>query len=234
VVTEPVTRPALALLPSPLLGPAVWKPVAERLVRSGWQVLVPPPLGAVTGPDEVVERLLAHLPDHEPLVLVPHSNAGLYVAAIAAARDVRAVVFVDAGLPSLDGTTPTAPASFRELLAGLADVDGVLPVWTSWWAADDLSGLFPDAAARAAVEAEQAALPLAYFDAGVPSPPGWADLPVAYLAFGDAYAEEAAVAEARGWPTTTLEGKHLHPLVDPDGVARALVGLLGRLGFLSS
>ena len=32
--------------------------------------------------------------------LVPHSNAGLYVAALAAARPVEAVVFVDAGLPS--------------------------------------------------------------------------------------------------------------------------------------
>ena len=109
----------------------------------------------------------------------------------------------------------------------------MLPVWTSWWAGEDLSGLFPDAVARAAVEAEQARLPLAYFDAVVPSPPGWADLPAAYLAFGDAYAEERAVAGARGWPTATLAGEHLHPLVDPDGVAEALKGLLGQLGLLS-
>jgi len=217
-----------------LLGPAVWLPVAECLERDGWPVVVPPSPGVVSGPADVVERLLAHLPVDEPLVLVPHSNAGLYVAAIAAVRDVRGVVFVDAGLPSPDTVTATAPPAFREFLAGLADPAGVLPVWTSWWDGEDLSELFPDAVTRAAVEAEQVRLPLAYFEDSVASPTGWADLPCAYLAFGDAYAEERADAEARGWPTATLPGEHLHPLVDPDGVAEALVGLLGRLGSLSS
>jgi hypothetical protein len=233
VATEPAGRPRLALLPSPLLGPAVWKPVGERLVERGWEVVVPPAIGEVRDPHDVLERLLAHLPAGEPLVLVPHSNAGLYVAALTAARDVRGVVFVDAGIPSYDAATPTAPAPFRELLAGLADAHGVLPVWTSWWAEEDVARLFPDAAARASVEAEQVRLPLGYFDHAVPSPAGWAELPVGYLAFGEAYADERRHAETRGWPSATLAGEHLHQLVDPGGVVEALLGLVGQLGFVS-
>jgi hypothetical protein len=143
---------------------------------------------------------------------------------------VQAVVFVDAGLPSSAPGTPAAPPSLREHLATLADRDGVLPPWTGWWPAAILDELFPDAASRAAVEGEQRRLPLSYFAAEVPSPAGWERLPAAYLAFGDTYADERAAAARRGWPTGTLPGGHLHQLVDPPGVAAALLRLLGLVG----
>jgi hypothetical protein len=162
------------------------------------------------------------------VVLVPHSNAGLYVAALAAERDVTAVVFVDAGLPSGGPSTPTAPDAVRALLADLVEDDGLLPVWTRWWPAEEVDALLPDAAARAAVEAEQARLPLEYFDSAVPTPPGWEALPAAYLAFGDTYSGELLQAERRGWPVERMSGDHLHMLVDPDGVAEALLRLIAR------
>jgi hypothetical protein len=224
------TEPVLALLASPLLGPAVWSRVAASLVDRGRRVLVPPAVGEVAEPGDVLAALRGSLPAGTPLLLVPHSNAGLYVAALAAERDVRGVVFVDAGLPADAPWTPTAPAAFRELLAGLADPEGRLPGWTHWWPADDVGPLFPDPATRAAVEAEQPRLPLTYFDAVVPSPRGWLDLPAAYLAFGDTYATERDAARARGWPVTTLPGKHLELLRAPEAVADAIVGLVGRLG----
>jgi hypothetical protein len=224
------TEPTLALLASPLLGPAVWSRAAEVLVDRGRRVLVPPASAGITGPDDVLRMLRAALPAGEPLVLVPHSNAGLYVAALAAERDVRGVVFVDAGLPSDAPSTPTAPPAFRAFLAGLADAEGRLPGWTHWWPDEDIAGLFPDDVARSAVEAEQPRLPLGYFDASVPSPAGWRRLPAAYLAFGDAYAAERDLAHARGWPVTTLPGQHLHPLLDPEGVVATLLGLVGQLG----
>jgi hypothetical protein len=49
----------------------------------------------------------------------------------------------------------------------------------------------------------------------------------AYLGFGDTYAEEQALARARGWPVETRDGRHLHQLVDPVGVADLLVRLAG-------
>lgn len=221
----------LFLVPSPLLGPAVWQRVARVLVAHGRSVTLPPPYLRLTSPDDVLDQLLDAAPTGEPLVLALHSNAGLYAAALAAERDVRGLVFVDAGLPADAPTTPTAPEQFRAFLSGLADADGVLPGWTQWWDSEDLDGLFPDDAARRAVEGEQARLPLSYFDAAVlPSPAGWADLPAAYVAFGDAYAAEAADAASRGWPVARLRGGHLHPLVAPDEVAGVLEGLLGRMG----
>jgi hypothetical protein len=64
----------------------------------------------------------------EPVVLVPRSNAGLYVPAVvdALGEQVRSVVFVDAALPGAGHHTPP------EFLRRLA-IDGTLPPWTSGW-----------------------------------------------------------------------------------------------------
>lgn len=216
----------MVLLASPLLGPAVWAKVAAELRDRGRAVTVAPSPGPVRSPDEVLDSWIATLPDNEVL-LVPHSNAGLYVAALAEAVEVAGVVFVDALLPSGAPTARTAEPPFRDLLGELADDEGLLPPWTLWW--PDVTPLFPDPQARAAVEAEQPRLPLAYFDAEVPTPDGWRSLPAAYLGFGDTYAEEQAEAHRRGWPLETMPGLHLHQLVDPVAVSDALLRLEAAL-----
>lgn len=211
---------ALALIGSPLLGGAAWEPVAQLLGAT-----VVSPVGETPG--EVLESLLAGLPADDDLVLVPHSNAGLYVGAVAARRPVRAVVFVDAGIPDPDGPTSTAPPQALGFLSALADGQGRLPPWTQWWPEEDVAVLFPDTAARARVEAAQPRLPLSYFSGQVPAAP--LDMPCGYLAFGETYAEEITRAEQSGWPVVRMDGRHLHLLVDPVGVAaeiRRLAGLL--------
>jgi pimeloyl-ACP methyl ester carboxylesterase len=218
----------VVLLASPFLGPASWAPVATELRAHGLTVTVPGLPRGVATPHDVLAGWLPQLPDDD-LVLVPHSNAGLYVAALAAARPVRGLVFVDAGLPSDGPTTPTAPAGLRETMAGLAGQDALLPPWTRWWPEESLEGLFPDPVTQARVEAEQPLIPLGYLAAQVPSPPGWETLPAAYLGFGDTYADEQASARARGWPVETVAGRHLHQLVDPAAVADAVL----RLGHLA-
>ena len=222
----------LCLLPSPLLGPACWRPVAGVLSDRGFAVAGS---GTASGraPRTGADALAAYLaavPADRDVVLVPHSNAGLFVPSLAAARRVAGYVFVDAGLP-LDGAdgVPMIPPEFYEMLAGKADGDGLLPPWTQWWDEDSVSELFPDAGTRAAVEREESRLPLSYFAETVPVPPGWADRPGAYLAFGDTYAAERAVAVAQGWPVTTLVGEHLHMLVDPVAVADAITDLIAGL-----
>lgn len=52
-----------------------------------------------------------------------------------------------------------APPPMQRVLRAMADADGLLPPWTQWWAEDEVQSLFPDAAARAAVEAEQQRIP---------------------------------------------------------------------------
>jgi hypothetical protein len=221
----------LALLPSPLLGPATWHPVAEDLSRRGWTVATPPAARtAPTRPDDVLRSFLAALPADRDLVLVPHSNAGLYVPALAAERRVVAYVFVDAGLPTGDGPVPLAPPGFHDFLRQKADDNGVLPPWTDWWDEADVAALFPNTAVRESVEQEQRRLPLSYFGETLPVPSGWEAHPGAYLAFGDTYASDRQEAVRRGWPVTTLPGEHLHTVVDPDRVAAEINALLAAIG----
>ena len=72
-------RPAqVVLLPSPLLGPSVWAPVAERLRQGGWPVDVCRLPTAPTSPRDALAAFLEVLTPGRPVVLVPHSNAGLF------------------------------------------------------------------------------------------------------------------------------------------------------------
>jgi hypothetical protein len=223
-------RTELALLPSPLLGPAVWAAVAQRLRQSGWLARVCGlPAGLATA-QEVMDSFLKALPQGPPLVLVPHSNAGLFVPHLVQERTVVATVFVDAALPPAEGFTALAPAALYSILETRADQDGLLPPWTQWWDDADVNELFPSQAERRLVEEEQARLPLAYFRTSLQVPTGWADTPGAYIAFGDTYADERRQAERWQWPVETLPGRHLHMLVAPEEVATTLTGMLARLG----
>lgn len=226
-------RPVLCLLPSPLLGPACWRPAASRLAAAGWEVAeAAPPRSSVETGDDVFAAFLEAIPADREAVLVAHSNAGMFVPPLAHARPrVTGYVFVDARLPPAGAErVPMIPAEFHDVHARLADDDGLLPVWTEWWGDEDLSGLFPDDTVRAAVEAEQRRLPLSYFTESVPMPPGWPAQPGAYLAFGEVYGSDLAAARALGWPTRTLAGEHLHMLVDPAQVAAAITELVHQLG----
>ena len=221
----------ILLLPSPLLGPATWRPVEEWLRAAGADA-VAVDLGRERRTPARVLAAVAAAADAaggSGLVLVPHSNAGLYAPQLGAQLDVRATVYVDAALPDAGSDTPLAPPSFLAFLRDLADPDGVLPPWTHWWG--DATHLFPDAATRHAVEREQQRLPLAYFVSRVPVPAGWTERPAAYLAFGDTYADERALAASHGWPVRTVAGgTHLHQLHDSAGVGRAILDLLSELG----
>jgi len=215
--------PAIALLPSALLGPAVWRPVREQLRTIGRDAIVAGAQEASgTSVDDVLRWYLDSLPTGRDYVLVPHSNAGLYVPAITARRSVTGLVFVDAILPPRRGTVPVAPPGLQEVLHALAGPDGVLPVWTSWWPPEEIAALFPSEQVRAEVSAQQQRFPLAYFAQQVAIAPGWSDRPAGYLAFGDAYAAERVRAEGWGWRSTRIDGGHLHMLNAPGEVAAAV------------
>jgi pimeloyl-ACP methyl ester carboxylesterase len=219
-------QPSLVLIPSPLLGPASWEPTARAFESHGQHPKVPslrcvssaaPPYWPA-GVDAIVQAA-----GSEPVVLVPHSNSGLYMPAVvdALGDQVRGVVFVDAALPG------AGYIAQREFLTNLAGVDGRLPPWTAWWDESDVADLFPDAETRARVEAEQVRMPLAYWEHLPPAPDGWDRPPCAYLWFAEPYAAGAEQAAANGWPTRHVAGNHLHMLVDPDAVAAAVLELAG-------
>jgi len=218
------------LLGSPFLGPEVWGPTAAELRARGHRVQVVAPTGDDAGTilDELVAAVTRSLAPGEDPVLVPHSNAGLYVAALAARVPVSAVVFVDALLPGEPPATPVTSAALVEHLRPLADAAGRVPVWTRWWPDEEIAGLFADPAQRLAVERGQRRLPLTYLESVVPSPAGWEKLPAAFLGFGDAYKAEQERARAAGWPVAVVPGRHLHPLVQPREDADAITRLHAR------
>ncbi|MFH9978958.1 alpha/beta hydrolase [Streptomyces sp. NPDC017179] len=226
-------RPIFVLVHSPSVGPSTWHPVAERLTAAGHRVRVPSLLHVgVGGPPfwpravSAVRDDLRQVPADSPVVLVAHSNAGLFVPAIRSGLDrpVTGSVFVDAALPARRGQTPVASSQLLEFLRPMA-VDGTLPRWTDWWDETDVAPMFPDPETRRTVVEEQPALPLSYYEQHVPIPDGWDDHPCSYLLFGPPYAEVAAEARERGWRVAHLPGEHLHQLVDPAGTARLLVEL---------
>ena len=223
--------PTLALLASPLLGSAVWQPVARILAEHGWRTVVCAVATPVRTGRDAFNSFVAMLPSDRDLIVVPHSNAGAYVPGLVMQRRVVGAVFVDAVLPPVRGDVALAPPAFLDLLRDKVSADGLLPAWTGWWDEADVRDLFPDAQTQARVEAEQHRLPLSYFEATLPVLEGWDRIPGAYLAFGDTYATERDQAAQRRWPVRTLPGGHLHMLIDPERVAAEMAALMDRLGF---
>ncbi|MBO3743950.1 alpha/beta hydrolase [Actinoplanes flavus] len=221
---------AHVLMHSPSVGPLTWAPVAERLPGAIVPSLLhvggegPPFWPAVVS---AVADAVRRLPEDDEVVLVAHSNAGLFVPVVVGAltRTVRGCVFVDAALPARSSVTEVASPEFLEVLRSKADAEGVLPAWTGWWDEADVAPLFPDPVTRRMVEKEQPRLPLSYYEQRIPVPDGWDRRPCGYVLFDEAYEDAAADARERGWPVEHLPGLHLHQLVDPDGVVAAI----GRL-----
>jgi pimeloyl-ACP methyl ester carboxylesterase len=219
----------LTFLPSPLLGPSVWRPVARVLAAQGWPTSICTVPETVLRADDVLDAFVAALPADQDVVLVPHSNAGAYVPALTVQRPVAAVIFVDAVLPQPGGHIPLAPPAFLDYLREKADENGLLPPWTEWWDEVDVAALFPDGESRARAEQEQQRLPLSYFTGSLAVPRGWDQRPCAYVAFGDTYTNEREAAVQRGWPARTLPAGHLLQLHDPDLVAETLINMLGQI-----
>ncbi|HTJ36038.1 MAG TPA: alpha/beta hydrolase [Dactylosporangium sp.] len=226
---------AYVLVHSPLVGPASWAAVAERLRSSGATVAVPSLVDIGTGGPpfwprvtEAVGAAVADLPPEQPVAVVAHSSAGRFVPVIVRdlPRTVAGIVFVEAALPARDGpTSPATPQRLEELRSMARD--GRLPRWTDWWHdADGVARLFPDEATRRAVSDEQPRLPLSFYEHPVPNPPGWEPLTRGYIRFSPAYERVAADAAERGWYTLRLDGEHFHQTVDPATVADAIAYLV--------
>jgi hypothetical protein len=227
---------AYVLVHSPSVGPLTWAPVEARLTASGVVTAMPSLLGVADAEPpfwrsvaETVAGAIDRLPPHLPVVLVAHSNAGVFVPVIAAAspRPVAGCLFVDAALPARTGPTRIAPPELLDFLRPKV-TGGRLPQWTQWWDEADVAPMFPDPGTRRAVSDEQPRLPLSYYRESVPVPPGWDGAACGYLLFGPPYDEAARDARERGWDVGHVPGLHLHQLVDPDAVTAQITALTGR------
>jgi len=226
------------VLPSPLLGPETYEPLAVELARlTGPVVVADLPVDPRT-PQSVLAAFESAV-DQGADVVVAHSNAGYYLPALvggraAAGRPVTgrqlATVAMDAALPTgAASDTALAPTGFAEFVASLPVVDDRLPVWPAWWDSADIQPLFPDRAWLERVSREAPRLPPSYFTGRLPVPAGWQAGARGYLAFGDTYADEVAFARASGWVVRQEAGHHLQHLAEPAAVARSLHKLIVEL-----
>lgn len=227
------------LVHSPSVGPSTWHAAADRLRDAGHDAVVPSLLSVGQGGPPHWPRVAAAVREglgrtdtSQPVVLVVHSNTGLFLPLIANELDrpVACSIFADASIPPPGGSAPVAEADFLPFLRGLVDENGRLPQWTSWWDEEDVAPMLPDPQVRQVVTEEQPRLPLDYYLEEVPVPAGWDRRPCGYLLFSQAYEGQAAEARRRGWPTRTVPGEHLHQVVDPAGVTSALLELAAAAG----
>lgn len=219
----------LLILPSPLLGPATYAPLAASLTDRGSLTTVAPLPGDEVTPERVLALFRSVVAESGATLLLAHSNAGYY-APTAAGEPGLPTIFMDAALPAADESeTVLAPAAFAGFIASLPVRDGRLPPWPSWWDRADIAELFPDEHWLDLVTREAPRLAPTYFTTPVPVPRGWDGRPAAYLGFGDTYAAELAFAERAGWVVSREDGHHLTHLAEPDRVADIVLALCSTL-----
>jgi len=131
----------MLLVHSPLLGASSWERFAEMASSRGHRCVVADLTGVATaGPPGweyyVDSAVAAGGREEEPLVVVGHSGAGVFLPLIAdrLGDGAAAVVLVDAVVPPAEGRFRVSPA-MRQLVDSKT-VDGTLLPWMDWWPRD--------------------------------------------------------------------------------------------------
>ena len=218
----------IVLIHSPLVGPSSFAPTAEALERRGFATYTPCIVGSDTAWRDAPATVLAALPELTGPVLVGHSASGMLLPNLAAALGAWGIIFVDAQVPPAQGRTPPTDAAFLEFVRALPVTQGHLPKWSQWWGPHGLDRLFPDELSREAFEADLPRLRPEWWDDAIETP-AWDHLRAGYIQTSAVFAPQAAEASARGWPTASLAGTHLHPFLSPEDTAGAIAGIIAAL-----
>ncbi|MEM7325457.1 MAG: hypothetical protein AAF531_20390 [Actinomycetota bacterium] len=225
------------LVPSPVLGPASWGPVAAVMDELGQSVTIArTTMTSAADLDHVtpwVNEILALDPPSAgtQTVVVGHSAACprmpyLVSQLIGKGWDVRAMILVDGRFPT--GEAFTSLESYGEMLDGMVRPDDYLPPWPRWWGSL-VSGLVVDPVARDLVFNEAPPVPRTWFDQSCPVPELPATVGRGFLSFGPGYAQACDQAYEEGWLTTRLSGDHLHQVVAPAPVAATLMAMVAGM-----
>ena len=207
----------ICLLPSPLVTPAVARPLALALRQRGHEVVVADQGGAGVG--ELLAGFTQAARDAD--LVVPHSNAGRFGPAVADAVGAR-LVCIDSLLP---GREPDP--GWLEFLRSRERPDGLLAPWSTWWPREQIEAVVGER--WELLTTDEPRVPLRLLTEQPFAPEDWLTRRSGYVAFGPAYAEQARLVEDRGWEVRRLDGAHLHLLIAPDEVADALLDVAARI-----
>ena len=178
------------LVAGPLVRASSWEPTAECLRAAGCHVQVPDVLAHHHSPPSWsawTSQLLEHIPrGHEPIV-VGHSSASALVADLATRLPARGIIIVDGDVPPSRGAAfPVRPA-LHDFIKGLAEPDGMLPIWSRWFARDmrrmslvGLDILARDAAAFARFETGLPRMHIGWFDDAIELA-NWDHIPAGFI-----------------------------------------------------
>jgi hypothetical protein len=234
---EPVRR-RWYFLPSPLLGPASWRGVAEVMTGLGQATLIADAAMTTRSDTDhvgpwIADVLRRPIPDDDlPVVVVGHSAACPRVPLAARCLldtgwNVKALICVDGRFPDGVSFTSSRP-EFAAMLDGMVRPDDYLPPWPRWWGSL-VEGLVVDEAARDHVFNEAKPIPRRWFDQPCPVPKLPDSLARAFLCFGHSYLESGERADQEGWLSYRLAGDHLHQVVAPESVAATLMAMISCL-----
>jgi pimeloyl-ACP methyl ester carboxylesterase len=226
------------LVAGPLVRASSWEPTAECLRAAGCHVRVPDVLAHHRPPPSWrawTSQLLEHVTGgHEPIV-VGHSSASVLAADLATRLPARGIIIVDGEVPPSQGAAfPVRPA-LRDFIKGLVEPDGMLPIWSRWFARDmqrmclvGVDILARDAAAFARFESGLPRMYIGWFDDAIELA-NWDYIPAGFIQTSAIYDHAAIAAQQRGWPVTNLRGTHLHPTLHPAETANAILAMSRQL-----
>jgi hypothetical protein len=180
-------------------------------------------------------RLLEHVTRGPEPIVVGHSSATALVADLATRLPARAIIMVDGDVPPSRGAAfPVRPA-LHDFIKGLAEADGMLPIWPRWFTRDmrrmslvGLDVLARDAAAFARFESGLPRMHISWFDEAVELA-DWEYIPAGFIQTSAIYDHATVEAQRRGWPVVNLQGTHLHPTLHPAETANAILAMSRQL-----
>jgi hypothetical protein len=225
------TRPAFALIPSPLVGPLSWQPVAQTLAQRGHSVVVANPADETASASpfwaqhaQTAARAITSAACVGPLILVAHSGAGPLLPAIAArlGRKPAAFIFADAGilgqtasrLDLMRGESASRAAAFEEYL----NSGGLFPAWSD----ADLQDEIPDEDMRRRMVSELRPRGKDFFTEPIPFLADGLPARQGYIQFSAGYESCAQHALAQSWPLVRFNAGHFYMLAHPQLVAKTL------------
>ncbi|MGC2777949.1 MAG: alpha/beta hydrolase [Bradyrhizobium sp.] len=226
------------LVAGPMVRAASWEPTADHLRQAGWPVQVPDLLSACATPppwSTWSRHLLDHIAPTDDLILVGHSSASALVADLATKLPASALIIVDGDIPPTQGPAAPVRPALHDFVRSLAGADGMLPVWSRWFARDPqraalvgLDQLAGDPLALARFEDGLPTMKVDWFDDAIDLA-RWDHVPAGFVQASPIYDHATAEAFRRGWPVERLNGTHLHPTLCPDETADAILSLVRRL-----
>jgi pimeloyl-ACP methyl ester carboxylesterase len=222
----------IVIIQGPLVGASGMMPLADRLRARGLHVHVPDVLcGQGTPPPwrawtTHLMRLLS-LDGRKP-VLVGYSASTTLAAELATRIPTQGIVFLDGDIPPATGRVAPGSERLRRRVDALHDSDEQLPLWSDWFTTDEeraaigISALQADPNAWDAFRLDQPRMTRDWFRDEIDLLP-WSDVPAGYVQLCKFFDRSAELAEERGWPVVRLEGTHLHPTLEPEETAEAIL-----------